>query len=437
MGGGKTYTALAVIDTLLELGEVSKVLIVAPLRVARMVWPEQSAQWTPHNRCRFIGGVGRDIRLSAMRDPAPMHSINYEQLPWLTNVFENAAWSYDMIVCDEAQRLRGFRGSFQTNAQGTTFLRRGGTDRSSALARAAWRARHFLELSGTPSTNGLTPLWAQTWFLDGGQRLGRTYSAFERRWFAPNWNGYGVRLRDDKAGEEIHQRVSDLFLSVSLESELDMKEPLINDVMVELPADARRQYDSMFRHLRSSMAEGVAIKAANRAVAVGKLLQIANGAVYDSESDWHEVHSEKLDAVESILEESAGAPIMCVYNWRHDLQRLMKRFPQGRELRSDDALSAFKAGQVPIGFIHPDSAGHGLNLADNCCTAVMFGQTWNTESTLQVLERIGPARQAQLGLGRVVTIHRILAKDTMDSAVIARGKTNISVQQALMDYMEA
>lgn len=434
MGGGKTYTTLSVIDTLALSGECRRVLVLAPLRVARYVWPEQSGLWTPHLRCQFIGGAPQ---FNESHFSADIQTLNYEALPRLIARFSAGGWPYDMIVCDEAQRLRGFRGSFQKHPKtGRVYLRTGGTERASALAKAAWRSPRFLELSGTPAPKNLHPLWAQAWFIDGGRRLGATFSAFERRWFVPSWNGYGTELRDPNAGTEIMDRVSDIFMSISLDGDLDIKQPLVNDIVVPLPESARNQYQRMKSALRTQVAAGE-ITAANAAVRSIKLLQLANGAVYDDTGAWHESHSAKLDALDSIVEEAAGVPILCVYAWEHDLLRLKKRFPQGRSLLTDEDLRAFKAGECPLGFIHPASGGHGLNLADNCWTVVIFGLTWDTELLLQVLERVGPARQAQLGREQVVVIHRIQAEGTIDQAVIERTGANVSVQEALLRHVQA
>lgn len=422
MGLGKsvsTLTALADLDLV-----DGPALVCAPLRVAQSTWPDEAAKWGHLAGFDVVPVVGPLAqRRAALRRAAPVYTTNYEQLPWLVEEL-GERWPFHTLVCDESTRLKGFR-------------QRQGTLRARALASVAHsRVRRWINLTGTPAPNGLQDLWGQTWFLDGGQRLGRTFSAFSSRWFRPHWSGYGITPLDH-ARPEIEQRLSDICLSLDARDHFDLREPIVNVVRVELPAKARVLYRSMEREMFAQI-DGHEVEAFSAAARTIKCLQIANGAAYVDETatEWVEVHDAKLQALDSIVSEAAGAPVLVAYHFKSDLARLLRAFPQGRHLDTDpQTIYDWNAGRIPILFAHPASAGHGLNLQDGGNILVIFGHWWDLEQYQQIVERIGPARQAQAGHDRPVWIHQIVAADTVDELVLARRESKREVQDLLLEAM--
>ena len=290
----------------------------------------------------------------------------------------------------------------------------------------------WANLTGTPAPNGVADLWGQTWFLDAGKRLGRSFTAFSDRWFAPDWSGYGLTPLPH-AQREIEAALSDICLTVQ---GLPVDEPIVNRIMVDLPPRARAMYDDMEKTFFSSMSATTEIEAFNAAAKSQKLLQFASGAVYDENKNWHEAHSAKVDALASVIEEAAGAPVLVAYNFRSDLQRLKDAYPKARVLDADPGtIRQWNAGKIPLLLAHPASAGHGLNLQDGGNILCFFSVDWNLEYHDQIIERIGPMRQKQAGHNRPVFVHYLLARDTIDEVVLDRLQGKRTIQQALMDAM--
>lgn len=423
MGMGKTVATLTAIDLLHLAGETDPTLVIAPLRVARSTWPNEALKWdhlTSIDVSPVLGTLAE--RSAALKRDASVYTINYENLPWLVEHL-NGAWPFATVVSDEATRLKNFR------------LRQGG-QRARALAKVAHaKVKRWINLTGTPSPNGLSDLWGQTWFLDAGQRLGRTYTAFTQRWFRPTHDGYGSEPLPF-AQEQIEDKLRDICLSVNPKDYFDLREPIVNNIYVDLPVKARALYRQMEREMFAEI-EGHPVEAFNAAARTMKCLQLANGAAYIDEEakQWREVHQAKIDALESVIEEAAGAPVMVAYHFRSDLARLQKAFPKGRVLDTKEDEDAWNAGKIPVLFIHAKSAGHGLNLQDGGNILVYFAHDWNLEERLQVLERIGPVRQLQAGHERPVFVHNIIARDTVDELVLARVESKRSVQDLLLDAM--
>lgn len=423
MGSGKTLATLTVLDALAPV-ETAPVLILAPRRVAMSTWPAEAREWSHLGGAQVVPVVGTaDERKRALRRDAQFFSTNYEQLPWLVDLYGDR-WPFRTIVADEATRLKGFR------------LRQG-TLRSRALGKVAWKhVDRFIELTGTPSPNGLIDLWGQAWFLDRGERLGRTFDAFSQRWFRPHPSGYGVEPLPH-AQEEIQARLADICLTVDVRDSFDIAQPIRNVIRVDLPRHARLHYERMEREMFTEIEEkGVeAFSAAGRAT---KCAQIANGAVYTDESGaWEEIHDAKLDALESVIEEANGAPVLVSYFFVHDRVRLLRRFQKARELDADPrTIDEWNEGKVPILLAHPQSAGHGLNLQHGGNVIVFFGMTWNLEHHQQIAERLGPVRQMQSGYERPVWEHYLIARDTIDEEMLDRLSTKASVQDALLAAMK-
>lgn len=431
MGMGKTVSTLNALD-LLELAEPGPALVCAPLRVAQSTWPDEAAKWQ-HLRNVDVTPIVGDVKareraaLRAFDFSASVFTINYENLPWLVDLLERwkRPWPFRKIVADESTKLKGFR------------LRQG-TQRARALGRVAHKhAAHFVELTGTPSPNGLQDLWGQAWYLDQGQRLGRTFDAFRQRWFRPSFDGYGIEPLP-YAQEQIEDAMRELCLSLDARDWFDLKEPIVNMIRIDLPAKARALYDDMEKAMFAQIGEHE-VEAFNAAAKTMKCLQLANGAAYVGEdgAQWAEVHDVKLQALDEVIEEAAGMPVLVAYHFKSDLARLLKAFPKGRQLDKDpQTLRDWNAGKIPVLFAHPASAGHGLNLQDGGNILVFFSVNWNLEEHQQIIERIGPTRQMQAGHDRPVFIHYILARDTVDEIVLARIETKREVQDLLLEALK-
>jgi len=438
MGLGKTVSALTAIDALYVCGAESRpTLVVAPLRVAQSTWPTEAKKWNHLRHIEVSAVVGSEKeRLAALAKSSSVYAINYDNVPWLVERLIDR-WPFGTVVADESTRLKGLR------------LRQG-KKRARALARVAHtKVDRWINLTGTPSPNGLQDLWGQTWFIDGGQRLGRTYEAFESRWFA--WTRpfnpadqekrYQIQQRPlPFALEQIQDRLRDVCLSINPADYFDLQKPIVNNIYVDLPSKARKLYRDMEREMFMQLESGCEIEAFNAASKTMKCLQLANGAVYTEKdpTKWEEVHDAKLEALESVIEEAAGAPVLVAYQFKSDLARLQRAFPQGRVLDAHDStIQAWNLGQIPLLFAHPASAGHGLNLQDGGNILVYFGYWWDLELHQQILERIGPVRQLQSGHDRPVFIHNIIARDTIDELVIARHESKREVQDLLLEAMKA
>jgi len=422
MGGGKTVTTLTALDNMSLVEDVFPILVLAPLRVARTTWPDEVAKWPhlSHLRVSVVTGTPKQ-RQAALDTPADIYCTNYDNLVWLRTALGDA-WPFKTVVADEFTRLKSFR------------IRQGGS-RARALGQVAHGAgSRFIGLTGTPAPNGVKDLWGQIWFLDKGERLGKTFSAFEQRWFRKGYDGYSLVPYEHTQGE-VEEKLRDICLTVQ---GLQVDEPINNPIYIDLPPKARAAYAEMEEEMFTIInSEGV--EAANAAVRTQKCLQMANGALYvDDGGNWEEIHDAKLEALDSVIEEANGAPVLVAYNFKHDLKRLQARFRQGRVLDADpNTIRDWNAGRVPLLFAHPASAGHGLNLADGGNIMAFFGVNWNLEEHMQIIERIGPMRQKQAGYNRPVFIYPILARNTVDDMVMNRLSSKKSVQEVLLEAMKS
>lgn len=435
MGMGKTVTTLTFLDHLHNLaGEDRPTLVLAPLRVARTTWPEEVKKWE-HLSGLEVASVTGDAaeREAALKRDVPVYAMNYDNIVWLREWYEKnkKAWPFATVVADESTKLKGFR------------LRQGAVRAQSLAEFAHNEVERWINLTGTPSPNGLDDLWGQTWFLDAGVRLGRTYSAFQSRWFRPTKNDKFTKwVVAEHAQDEIQERLADICLTIDPADWFDLKEPIVNIIKVDLPTRARGLYRDMEKEMFIELGNGVEVEAFSAGAKSSKCLQIASGAVYleaerYGEGAFAEVHFEKLDALESIINEAAGMPVLVAYHFKSDLERLKRAFKQGRVLDSDPmTIADWNAGKIPLLFAHPASAGHGLNLQDGGNIIVFFSQWWDLEQHDQIIERIGPVRQLQAGYDRPVFIHYIVARDTVDELVMARRETKREVQDLLLDYMK-
>lgn len=433
MGAGKTA---AVISALIMLAFVERnifpALVLAPLRVANNVWPAEVKKWRDfeHLRCMPITGTEAERRL-ALRTKADIYTMNYENMEWLVAELGQQNWPFKTVIADEATKLKGFR------------IKQGGV-RAKALSLVSWtHVIRFYNLTGTPSPNGLKDLWGQNWFIDKGIRLGLAYEAFKSRWFQRSFDGYSIDPLP-YAQEQIQQKLEDVCISLDPKDYFDIKDPIVVNVVVDLPAPAMKLYKQMEKEMFIKIEENP-IEAFNAAARTNKCAQLANGAAYldnvdpddKKPKDWRVVHSVKLDALEDIIEEAAGMPVLVVYEFKSDLARLKKHFPQGKALDSKPRTEAdWNAGKIPIMFLHPASGGHGLNLQEGGNIIAFFGHSWNLEYFLQVVERIGPVRQLQSGFDRNVFIYFIIARGTVDEDFMERRGTKKSVQDILLESMK-
>lgn len=425
MGAGKTVATLTAAELISHVDD-SPWLVIGPKRVAENTWPREALKWEHLRNVNVSPIIGTEReRLQAIRTPALVYTTNFEQLPWLVEHFGDR-WPYRNVVADESTKLKGFR-------------LKNGTQRSTALARVAHtRVNRFIELTGTPSPNGLQDLWGQAWFLDKGHRLGRTYEAFKQRWFQRSFSGFGVDPLP-YAQAQIQEALHDLCLTVAAEDFFALEEPVVVNRPIILPARARRIYDDMENQFFAELEDGAQLEAFNAAAKSQKLLQIANGAVYlePGKPEWREVHDLKLQALDEIIEEAGGEPVLVAYNFKSDLARLKHVYPDAVDVGTSKGLLDAQSGKGRVWLGHPASMGHGVDgLQDHCRILAFFGHNWNLEERLQILERIGPVRQMQAGRKKVVFVYNIIAADTVDEVVLERIESKREVQDLLLEAMK-
>ncbi len=433
-GVGKTIFTLTHLELAYRVwGDVEPTLVVAPLRVARDTWATEASKWEHLEGLDVVPIVGTpEQRKAAMRKDAPIYVTNYENIPWLTETLAASGkpWPFRRVIADEAHKLKGFR------------LRQG-TQRAQALAKFAHKdVKEWTNLTGTPASNGLEDLWALTWFLDAGQRLGRTFSAFRDRWFRPVKAGqFSKWVPMDHAQDEIHARLSDICLTLDPRDWFDLREPIVNVIEVDLPPSAKTKYREMERELFTMIGEHE-VEAFGAAAKSQKCLQMANGATYlDAErygkGKWIEVHDVKLEALSELIDATGDEPLLVVYEYVSDRERIMRTFEDVLDLANDDDLAKAKAGKGKLWLGHPMSVAEGIDgLQEWCFVVVFFAQSWRLDLHDQVIERVGPMRQLQAGKDRAVFIHYIVARGTIDELVMSRRGDKRSVQDSLMDYMK-
>lgn len=423
VGGGKCGIVYMAMDKLSLVEEVYPALIVAPKRVARDTWPNEISKWDEFSYMTISPAIGDEKeRIAGLKKYAMFYSINFECIEWLINYFGDK-WPFKSIIFDESSRLRGYRS-------------RQGTKRAKALSTRAHQTARFIELTGTPAPKGLINTWGPLHFLDQGQRLGKTFTSFQQRWFRTGYDGFSIEPLPH-AQKEIEEKIKDVCLSIDLKDYLDIKKPVENTIYVDLPDSARKLYKDMEKKFFMQIEEH-GVEAFNAASKSGKLLQLANGAAYVGETkEWKEVHTVKLEAVESLVEECNSTPLFLVTNFVSDRERLLKNFSEAVDLATDKGFKTFLKGNKMIGLAHPGSLGHGVD-GLQYVTNIMafFGMNWDLELYEQVSGRIGPTRQMQAGFDRNVFVHHIIARNTIDEDVLDRLKTKYSVQDALLNAMK-
>ncbi len=414
MGLGKSVITLtALLDLCLDRFEIAKVLVIAPLRVARDTWTAELQKWD-HLKCftyaTVIGSVSE--REAALRKKAHIYLINRENVSWLIEE-SGFPFDFDMIVIDELSSFKSYQAK-----------------RFRSLLRVRPTVKRIVGLTGTPAGNGLTDLWAEFRILDLGKRLGRFITHYRNRYFLPDKrNGMTVYSYKPLPGAEdaIYRQISDITVSMKAVDHLDMPECIFNDVTVSLSEEERQKYDTLRNDLILSLGEDE-IDASNAASLSNKLSQMANGAVYGEDKTVHRIHDRKLDALEDLIEAANGKPVLVAYWYRHDLERIRTRFCV-REIRTPTDISDWNAGKIPVAVIHPASAGHGLNLQAGGSTLIWFGLTWSLELYLQTNARLW--RQGQTA--KTVVIHRIVAEGTVDELMLKALDRKERSQNSLID----
>lgn len=389
-GLGKSVISLSAVHELcLDRFLIRKVLVIAPLRAARDTWPAEITKWDHLSGLTYSVAVGNEEeRKAAFMQTADIYIINRENVDWLVTK-SGIPFDFDMAVIDE---LSSFKSS-----QAKRFR---------SLLKVRPKLKRIIGLTGTPSSNGLMDLWAEFRILDLGQRLGRYITHYRNAFFTPDKrNGEVVFSYKPLEGAEdkIYEKISDITISMKSCDYLELPECVINEVPVHMDEKEKEVYDK-FRDEMVAQIKGKEIDAVNAAALSGKLLQMANGAVYDEEKNSLAIHDRKLDALEDLIEGANGKPVLIAYWYRHDAERIRKRFTV-REIRASEDIEDWNAGKIPAAIIHPASAGHGLNLQAGGSTLIWFGLTWSLELYQQTNARLH--RQGQKD---TVVIHHIIAK---------------------------
>lgn len=419
MGLGKTVCALTAADELLhDYFEVSKVLVIAPLRVAENTWPDEIEKWDHLQHLKISKVLGsKKQRLAALNIQADIYVTNRENVTWLVDYY-GKDWPFDMVVIDELSSFKSSKAK-----------------RFRSLRKVRPLIKRIVGLTGTPAPNGLIDLWAQIYLLDQGERLGKTITGYRDRYFTPGRRNQHIIYEWNPKPEAegvIYEKLSDICVSMKSEDWLEMPEVISREVKVKLLEKAREKYDQLEKDLLLPFADSDVV-ADTAAVLTGKLLQMANGAVYDEFGDVQEVHEAKLDALEDVIEAANGRPVLVFYAYRHDLVRIQKRFPEARTLDTAEDIQAWNRGEIPIALAHPASAGHGLNLQAGGNIIVWFGLTWSLELYQQANARLNRQGQQQ----KNVIIHHLVTENTVDEDVMKSLETKDLTQEALMKAVKA
>ena len=417
MGLGKTSITLTAIRNLLfDSFEVCKVLVIAPLRVAKNTWTDEIKKWEHLSALTYSLIVGNENeRLSALNEKADIYIINRENVDWLVNK-SGYKFDFDMVVIDELSSFKNHQSK-----------------RFKSLMKVRPFVKRIVGLTGTPSSNGLMDLFAEFKILDMGKRLGYFIGQYRNTYFKPDkMNGpivYSYKPLPN-AENAIYEKISDITVSMKANEYLKMPELLTSNYVVELSNSEKNQYDEMKKSLVLEITDGE-ITASNAASLSNKLCQLSNGAIYDDEQNIVEIHDRKLEALEDIIESMNGKPLLIAYWYRHDLERIKSRFSV-REIKTSEDISDWNDGKIPVALIHPASAGHGLNLQNGGSTLVWFGLTWSLELYQQT-----NARLYRQGQKNTVVIQHIITKGTIDEQILKALQKKNKTQADLIDAVRA
>lgn len=417
MGLGKTSITLTAIRNLLfDSFEVCKVLVIAPLRVAKNTWTDEIKKWEHLSTLTYSLIIGNENeRLSALNEQTDIYIINRENVDWLVNK-SGYKFDFDMVVIDELSSFKNHQSK-----------------RFKSLMKVRPLVKRIVGLTGTPSSNGLMDLFAEFKILDMGKRLGYFIGQYRNTYFKPDkMNGQIVYSYKPLPNAEnaIYEKISDITVSMKANEYLKMPELLTSNYVVELSNSEKKQYDKMKKSLVLEITDGE-ITASNAASLSNKLCQLSNGAIYDDEQNIVEIHDRKLETLEDIIESMNGKPLLIAYWYRHDLERIKSRFSV-REIKTSEDISDWNDGKIPVALIHPASAGHGLNLQNGGSTLVWFGLTWSLELYQQT-----NARLYRQGQKNAVVIQHIITKGTIDEQILKALQKKNKTQADLIDAVRA
>ena len=424
MGLGKTVTTLTAIKELkYNRFQVRKVLIIAPKKVAEGTWTKEKDKWDHTQMLRVSPVLGSEKkRIKAINTPSDLYVINRENVVWLVDYYRNA-WPFDMVVIDESS-------SFKNHS----------AKRFKALVQVMSKIKRLVELTGTPSPNGLNDLWSQIYLLDEGKRLGKRYGQFRERYFDPGRRGPQGFVYDydpkDGAEQSILSAISDICISMKAEDYLQLPDMVIHEIPVSLDAKAEKAYKELERKMILELPENEEISVTSAAALSNKLLQLANGAVYDEEHKAHEVHTSKLDAFLELVESLQGKPLLVFYNFQHDKERILKvlgtKKLRVKELKTVQDEDDWNHQEIDILLTHPASSAYGLNLQQGGNHVCWFGLTWNYELYTQANKRLH--RQGQT---EKVIVHHLICSGTRDEDVMKALKKREGVQDFVMESLKA
>ena len=417
MGLGKSVISLSAINELmLDYFDVSRTLVIAPLRVANSTWPDEIKKWDHLKHLNYSVVIGSEKeRLDALGKPAHIYLINRENVDWLITK-SGIPWKFDMVVIDELSSFKSYQAK-----------------RFKSLLKVRPKLKRIVGLTGTPSSNGLMDLWAEFRLLDMGERLGRYITYYRQNFFVPDKRNQQMIFSykpKDGAEKKIYSLISDITISMKSKDFLKMPKCVMNEVIVTLSDKEQKLYDSLKKDMVLSLEEKE-IDAINAAALSNKLLQMSNGAVYNDDKESLHIHDRKLDALEDLIEGTNGKPVLVAYWFKHDLEKIKDRFDV-REIKSAKDISDWNESKIPVALIHPASAGHGLNLQAGGSTLIWFGLTWSLELYQQT-----NARLYRQGQDSTVVIHHILTKGTIDEDVMKALKAKEKIQDALIDSVKA
>lgn len=421
MGLGKTASTLTAIDILMYRDlEVSKVLIIAPKRVAESVWSAEIDNWEHLKHLSISKIIGTEKqRIKALNTKADVYTIGRDNVVWLCSQFGGMKLPFDWVVIDESSSFKNHKSM-----------------RFRALKKAIPSVNRVTELTGTPAPNGYLDLWAPMYLLDQGERLEKNITQFKNRFFNQSYDGWGWDLKEG-CEEKIQNKIKDIAISMKKRDYLDMPEALSNDILLRFPAKLQDEYnkferDAVLEYLQTLQETGEEITAMNAAALRSKLLQFSNGAIYDAERKVHHIHDLKLDALEEIVEAANGKPVLVAWCFQHDRDRILKRFKGAVQLKTDQHIQDWNAGKIQMLLMHPASGGHGLNLQKGSNIIAWFG----LNDSLELYEQFN-ARLDRQGQVDTVIINRILIELTQDMAVLANLQEKGKTQDGLMAAVKA
>lgn len=426
MGLGKTVSTLTAIELLMnDYCEVSKVLVIAPKRVAESVWQEEAEKWEHLKHLRFSKIIGSaKQREAAIKEPADIYIISRDNVSWLCALYGGGKLPFDMIIIDELSSFKSYK-----------------SERFKALKGSRPYFKRLVGLTGTPAPNGLIDLWPQIYLMDRGERLEKTISRYREKYFRPGQtNGnvvYSYKLLTDSE-KAIHKKIEDICISMKADDYLRMPVRTDNYINLRMPSELKKQYDDFEKNkvleLINGSDENVEVSVVNAAALSNKLLQFANGAIYDEERKVHEVHNIKLEALAEIVENSNGQPVLVAWTYKFDRDRIVEALKKykPRDLKTNKDIEDWNAGKIQVLLAHPASAGHGLNLQAGGNIIVWYGQTWSLELYQQF-----NARLYRQGQQNHVVINHLVLEGSHDEDVIKALKAKDKKQNALMDSIKA